>query len=107
MRCSFFRRVCTSCTLTLPPLQVFADIPGLVEGASLGVGLGHTFLAHCLRCRVLVHLLDGAAAGELGPDGEERKAGSLFEDFEPPFNPPAEIPDPDDKKPDDWVDEAK
>ena len=40
-------------------------------------------------------------------DGEERKAGSLFEDFEPPFNPPAEIPDPDDKKPDDWVDEAK
>lgn len=40
-------------------------------------------------------------------DGEEKKAGSLFEDFEPPFNPPATIPDPDDKKPEDWVDEAK
>lgn len=40
-------------------------------------------------------------------DGEESKAGSLFEDFEPPFLPPKEIPDPKDSKPSDWVDEAK
>ena len=40
-------------------------------------------------------------------DGEEKKAGSLFDDFDPPVNPPAEIPDPDDSKPDDWVDEPK
>eukprot|EP00887_Chlorella_sp_A99_P006722 scaffold3.g6722.t1 len=40
-------------------------------------------------------------------DGEEKKAGSLFEDFEPPFNPPETIPDPEDKKPEDWVDDAK
>lgn len=45
---------------------VTADIPGLIEGAGEGVGLGHEFLRHVDRCRLLVHILD--AAGSEGRD---------------------------------------
>lgn len=45
---------------------VIADIPGLIEGASEGVGLGHEFLRHIERTRVIIHMVD--AAGTEGRD---------------------------------------
>ena len=48
---------------------VIADIPGLIEGASEGIGLGHAFLRHVDRCRMLIHIVD--VAGSEGRDPKE------------------------------------
>ena len=51
---------------------VVADIPGLIEGAHEGAGLGHQFLRHVERCHVLVHLVEGA-----NPDPERSPAADF------------------------------
>ncbi len=62
---------------------VLADIPGLVEGASEGVGLGHEFLRHVERTKVFIHVVD--AAGVEGDDPVEnvRKINRELEEYNP------------------------
>ena len=55
---------------------VIADIPGLIEGASEGVGLGHEFLRHIERCRVLIHMVDTAGSDGRDPAEDIRTINS-------------------------------
>jgi GTP-binding protein len=58
---------------------VIADIPGLIEGAHLGIGLGHDFLRHIQRTRVLIHLLDGLSEDPLSDFAQINTELSLFD----------------------------
>ncbi len=58
---------------------VLADIPGLIEGASQGAGLGHEFLRHIQRTRVLIHLLDGLSSDPVADYSQINSELSLFD----------------------------
>lgn len=58
---------------------VLADIPGLIEGAHSGKGLGHDFLRHIQRTRVLVHLLDGLAEDPIADFTQINSELALFD----------------------------
>jgi GTP-binding protein len=58
---------------------VLADIPGLIEGAAQGAGLGHDFLRHIQRTRVLIHLLDGLSEDPVADYSQINSELSLFD----------------------------
>ena len=62
---------------------VIADIPGLIEGASEGVGLGHAFLRHVDRCRMLIHIVDVAGSEGRDPKEDFEKINLELERFNP------------------------
>ena len=62
---------------------VMADIPGLIEGASEGVGLGHAFLKHIERTKVLIHVVDGASVEGCDPVEDIRTIMKELEAYNP------------------------
>ena len=62
---------------------VIADIPGLIEGASEGIGLGHQFLRHIERTRVLIHLVDDASTEGRDPIDDIYKINKELEAYDP------------------------
>jgi len=58
---------------------VLADIPGLIEGAAQGAGLGHDFLRHIQRTRVLIHILDGLSEDPVADYSQINSELSLFD----------------------------
>ncbi|MBG0788619.1 MAG: Obg family GTPase CgtA, partial [Anaerolineaceae bacterium] len=61
-------------------VMVLADIPGLIEGAHQGVGLGFSFLRHVQRTRVLIHVLDGLAEDPLSDFSQINSEMALFDE---------------------------
>ncbi len=66
--------------LDLDTILVLADIPGLIEGAHQGVGLGFAFLRHIQRTSVLIHVLDGIAEDPLSDFSQINSEMALFDE---------------------------
>ena len=62
---------------------VIADIPGLIEGASEGVGLGHEFLRHIERTKVIIHIVDAASVEGRDPVEDIHKINAELEAYDP------------------------
>ena len=60
---------------------VLCDIPGLIEGASSGVGLGYAFLRHVQRCKVLLHVVDGTSDDPIGDFKTINQELQNYDDF--------------------------
>ncbi len=65
--------------LNMETVLVLADIPGLIEGAHMGVGLGDAFLRHIQRTRVIIHLLDGMSADPIADFSQINSELALFD----------------------------
>lgn len=59
---------------------IFADIPGLIEGAHMGIGLGHSFLRHIQRTRLIIHVLDGSADDPIADYNQIRAELALYDE---------------------------
>ena len=62
---------------------VIADIPGLIEGASEGIGLGHEFLRHIERTKVIIHMVDGASVEGRDPLEDIKAINKELEAYDP------------------------
>jgi GTP-binding protein len=62
---------------------VIADIPGLIEGASEGVGLGHQFLRHIERTKVIIHIVDAASTEGRDPIADIKAINAELESYNP------------------------
>ena len=62
---------------------VMADIPGIIEGASEGLGLGHDFLRHIDRCRLLVHIVDVSGSEDRDPVEDFEKINQELAQYSP------------------------
>ena len=62
---------------------MIADIPGLIEGAAQGVGLGHEFLRHIERTKVIIHMVDAASTEGRDPVEDIKKINAELEAYNP------------------------